>query len=72
MHCLKIIGSIDDPNVERVVNVLIMVVLNAIVNMDGWNSQEERDSIPPLISFEVMRALRDLDEWDLERGGTAD
>jgi hypothetical protein len=71
LHCLKIIASIDNPNVERVSNVLIMVVLNCILNIDGWDGLEERDSIPPLINFEVLRALRELDEYDREHGGHA-
>ena len=48
-----------------------MVVLNTIVNVD-WETQEERDSVMPLIAFEVRRALRELDESDYERGSRAD
>lgn len=69
-HCLKIISAIDEPSVSRIVNVLVMLQLNALINI-AWEAQEHRDQIPGIICNEVLAAFRELDEYDAAHGGRA-
>jgi hypothetical protein len=69
-HCLKIISSIDEPSVACIINVLVMVQLNALINVN-WEAQEDRDRIPSIIANEVLAAFRELDDYDVEHGGQA-
>ena len=70
-HCLKVLGSIDNPSLDRVVNTLVMVQLNCLVNMK-LESEEERDPRSILIARAVLQGMEDLDEFDRSVGGNAD
>jgi len=54
------------------VNVMVMVQLNVLVNM-GWNmeTQSQRDDVLIIIAHEVLRGLRELDDYDREHCGSA-
>jgi hypothetical protein len=69
-HCLKIISAIEAPSIARIVDVLVMLQLNVLVNID-FETQEDRDRMPSIIANVVLAGLRELDEYDVERGGRA-